>query len=72
MSVTRVCIKIDKKYAGVFLLRESWFGMFSEWNGVQWTETFEFDCLERMIFDLSKIILGMMSFYHICLRPEHA
>jgi hypothetical protein len=45
--------------------------MFSEWNDVQWTETFEFDCLEKMIFDLNKIILAMMLFYHIFLRPEH-
>jgi len=32
---------------------------------------FEFDCLEKMIFDLNKIILVMMLFYRIFLCHEH-
>jgi hypothetical protein len=69
----RVYIKIDKKMSRCFLHRKSWFGMFSEWNVCQFVShlNFEFDCLEKMISDLNKIILVMMLFYHIFLRHEH-
>jgi len=70
LFVTRVCMNfLCQKIRGSFYRERVDLKWFSDLNDVQWTETFEFefDCLEKMIFDLIKLFLKwcyyIISFY---------